>query len=222
MRYNLVWMELRPDKFKLIAGDLSLDLVNTASSWKQTDKGYIPASDSLVDVGDLVSWAVKANSIGEKAARGLLKSAGTIDGGESSLRRARKIRAAIYGLSIAVAGGETPLSNDIEYLEKERRRALDGQKIEYAGGRFELRQRRDVEPLDAVLDAVVFAVVDLFTSDRAKRIRICGGDSCGWLFVDDSRGRNRHWCDMRDCGNLAKVRRFRKKAVKADGRGPRK
>ena len=213
-------MELRPDKFKLIAGDLSLDLVNTASGWQRTASGCIPADDSLADVGDLVSWAVKANVIGEKAARRLVKNAETNDAGASSLRRARKARAAIYGLSVAVATGETPLSGDIEHLEKERRRALEGQRMEYSDGRFELRQRRDAEPLDAVLDAVVFAAVELFTSDRAKRIRICGGEPCGWLFVDDSRGRNRHWCDMRDCGNLAKVRRFRKKASKGDGRDP--
>ncbi len=215
-------MELRPDKFKLIAGDLSLDLVNTASSWRRTDKACIPAHDSFVDVGDLVSWAVKANAIGENAARDLLKSTGTKDAGESSLRRARKLRAAIYGLSIAMAVDDRPRSNDIEYLEKERLRAIESQKIEYADGRLELRHRSDAGLLEVVLDSVVLAAIDLFTSERAKRIRICGGESCGWLFVDDSRGRNRHWCDMRDCGNLAKVRRFRKKAARDDGRDPQK
>ncbi|MBA3694513.1 MAG: CGNR zinc finger domain-containing protein, partial [Acidobacteria bacterium] len=28
---------------------------------------------------------------------------------------------------------------------------------------------------------------------------------------DTSRNRTRQWCDMKDCGNLAKVRRFRAK-----------
>ncbi|HMM79577.1 MAG TPA: CGNR zinc finger domain-containing protein [Pyrinomonadaceae bacterium] len=211
-------MELRPDKFKLIAGDLSLDLVNTASSWQRTDKNYVPAADSISDLSDLVSWALKANAVDEKAARELVKRAASIGGGGASLRRARKVRAAIYGLSFAMAKGEPPLAGDVEHLEKERLKAVEGQKLEYAGGRFELRRRRTERPLDSILDAVVFAAVDLFTSDRAKRIRICGGESCGWLFVDDSRGRNRHWCDMRDCGNLAKVRRFRKNAAKAAGR----
>lgn len=212
-------MELRPNKFKLIAGDLSLDLVNTASGWQRTERGYVPAADSFADVGDLVSWALKANAIDEKAARRIVKDAEKQAAGGSSLRRARKLRAVIFGSSIAMAAGEAPRSSDIEYLEKERVLALQHQKLEYAGGRFELKHRRDAGPLDAILDAVVLAAIDLFTSDRAKRIRICGGESCGWLFVDDSRGRNRHWCDMRDCGNLAKVRRFRKKAAN-DGRDP--
>ncbi|MGA2590961.1 MAG: CGNR zinc finger domain-containing protein [Bryobacteraceae bacterium] len=34
---------------------------------------------------------------------------------------------------------------------------------------------------------------------------------CGWMFLDTTRNRSRQWCDMRDCGNRAKVRRFREK-----------
>ncbi len=40
----------------------------------------------------------------------------------------------------------------------------------------------------------------------------CAADNCNWLFYDASRNRSRRWCDMRDCGNRAKVRRFRKRA----------
>jgi predicted RNA-binding Zn ribbon-like protein len=31
------------------------------------------------------------------------------------------------------------------------------------------------------------------------------------LFFDTSRNGRRAWCDMKTCGNLAKVRRFRSK-----------
>jgi predicted RNA-binding Zn ribbon-like protein len=31
------------------------------------------------------------------------------------------------------------------------------------------------------------------------------------LFLDTSRNRRRQWCDMQDCGNRAKVQRFRRK-----------
>ncbi|MBV6496943.1 MAG: hypothetical protein DYH05_11715 [Acidobacteria bacterium ACB1] len=205
-------MELRPEKFKLIAGDLSLDLVNTASQWQRTDKAYAPAGESIGDIADLISWALKANAIDEKAARVL--AAKTANGGTQSLRRARKLRAAIYGLAVAVIDGKHPAADDLRYLDKERLRALERQAFAFAGGKFELKRRPGAEPLDAIIDTIALAAVELLTSDRSKRIRRCGGESCGWLFVDDSRGRNRHWCDMRDCGNLAKVRRFRKKAAK--------
>ena len=42
-------------------------------------------------------------------------------------------------------------------------------------------------------------------------IRECDGDTCGWLFLDTTRNHSRRWCDMRGCGNRAKVRRHRQK-----------
>ncbi|MBX3281204.1 MAG: CGNR zinc finger domain-containing protein [Acidobacteria bacterium] len=207
-------MELQPDKFKLIAGDLSLDLVNTASKWQRAENSFSPTGDSLADISDLVSWAIKAKAVDEGTARRVLKSAENDKLDARVLRRVKKLRSAIYGIAIAMITGKAPFPDDVDCLEKARSRALDGQKIEYVRGRLELRRRKEEAPLDAVLDSIALSAVDLFTSDRAERIRVCGGESCGWLFVDDSRGRNRHWCDMRDCGNLAKVRRFRRKSSK--------
>ena len=54
------------------------------------------------------------------------------------------------------------------------------------------------------------------TSEELDQVRECAGNTCGWLFVDMSRNHSRHWCDMRDCGNRAKVRRYyqRRKTAK--------
>jgi len=51
----------------------------------------------------------------------------------------------------------------------------------------------------------------LTSSQRLNQVRQCRGDNCGWLFVDGSKNHSRRWCDMRDCGNRAKVRRHRLK-----------
>jgi len=40
-------------------------------------------------------------------------------------------------------------------------------------------------------------------------VQMCNGDNCGWLFIDSSKNHSRRWCDMRDCGNRAKIRRHR-------------
>jgi predicted RNA-binding Zn ribbon-like protein len=57
----------------------------------------------------------------------------------------------------------------------------------------------------------VRAAAALLVSPEQARLRRCGGDGCGWLFLDRSRNRSRHWCTMDDCGNLSKVRRFRRR-----------
>jgi predicted RNA-binding Zn ribbon-like protein len=40
-------------------------------------------------------------------------------------------------------------------------------------------------------------------------VRLCADASCAWLFLDTTRNRTRRWCDMKECGNRNKVRRFR-------------
>jgi predicted RNA-binding Zn ribbon-like protein len=53
------------------------------------------------------------------------------------------------------------------------------------------------------------SAAEFLTTGDLTRLRECSGEDCGWLFEDTSKNRSRQWCDMRDCGNLAKVRRFR-------------
>jgi predicted RNA-binding Zn ribbon-like protein len=40
------------------------------------------------------------------------------------------------------------------------------------------------------------------------------------MFLDTSRNRSRHWCDMKDCGNRAKVSRFRQRQQQRQRRAP--
>jgi predicted RNA-binding Zn ribbon-like protein len=42
------------------------------------------------------------------------------------------------------------------------------------------------------------------------RLKRCANPRCSHLFFDQSKPGSRRWCDMGSCGNLAKVRRFRK------------
>jgi predicted RNA-binding Zn ribbon-like protein len=64
---------------------------------------------------------------------------------------------------------------------------------------------------DTILMAVADSAAELLTSDSLPRVRQCGGLNCGWLFLDTTRNRSRRWCDMKDCGNRAKVRRYRQR-----------
>jgi predicted RNA-binding Zn ribbon-like protein len=70
----------------------------------------------------------------------------------------------------------------------------------------------DSAPVDQILWRVAQSAGELLTSEWVDRLGLCRGDRCMWLFVDKSRNRSRRWCDMGDCGNLAKVRAFRERA----------
>lgn len=54
----------------------------------------------------------------------------------------------------------------------------------------------------------------LYTSEAAANLKMCQNPECRWLFIDESKSRNRKWCDD-TCSTLMKVRRFRQKAKKS-------
>jgi predicted RNA-binding Zn ribbon-like protein len=67
---------------------------------------------------------------------------------------------------------------------------------------------RTGDSLTLVLWPVAIDAWDLLTEPELGQVRQCPVDAggCGWLFLDTSRAGNRRWCDMRTCGNRAKVR----------------
>jgi predicted RNA-binding Zn ribbon-like protein len=60
----------------------------------------------------------------------------------------------------------------------------------------------------APIAAVVYeAMVD----GTWSRLKACPAGDCHWAFYDRSRNRSGTWCDMRVCGNRAKVRAYRER-----------
>jgi predicted RNA-binding Zn ribbon-like protein len=60
---------------------------------------------------------------------------------------------------------------------------------------------------DAFVILVAEAIVALFTTTKAQRIKHCGGAGCVLFFVDESRAGTRAWCSMQSCGNRSKAAR---------------
>jgi predicted RNA-binding Zn ribbon-like protein len=78
---------------------------------------------------------------------------------------------------------------------------------EHAGAR--------VEPLaagvDGALGRLLKIVADAQREGTWERLKVCPADDCQWAFYDRSRNRSAVWCDMRSCGNRAKVRSYRER-----------
>jgi predicted RNA-binding Zn ribbon-like protein len=55
---------------------------------------------------------------------------------------------------------------------------------------------------------VVRSAAELLTSPKLGRVKVCGGEGCGWMFLDESRNASRKWCESRDCGNRERVRQY--------------
>ena len=170
-------------KFKFLGGHPALDFINTVGGRTHTsERRYTVDRDRLESVADLDAWIAEAK----------------LGKARVSLERAIELREALYRIFLAVIANRRPDAKDVALLN----RSLPAQQLSFHGAAASFTTH---DPLTFIARSAA----ELLTSPEISRVRACGGESCGWLFLDTSRNRSRQWCDMADCGNIAKVRRFR-------------
>ena len=60
---------------------------------------------------------------------------------------------------------------------------------------------------ERLLWEVTRSAAALLVSPTIELVKISADPGCGWMFLDASRNHSRRWCDSRDCGNRARVRK---------------
>ena len=206
------------ERFAFIGGRLALDFANTLGGLRGGTTRELIAS-----YADLVAWEEQASIITPDEAQRLVRAA-RLDPAAAMLvlERAQRLREAIYALVVAQMRGDAPRSADLATLNRELARAFAHRRVTtgatgaawtwvwrlkgVTGG-----ESRATIVLDAVLWPVVVAAADLLTMEDQPLLRQCASDACSWLYLDTTRNHSRRWCDMKGCGNKAKVRRYRQR-----------
>jgi len=192
-------------EYRTKTGWLCLDFANTVG-WHASNN----PEESLNKYADLIEWSADRGIISGDAKDTLLrKSEEKPTEAQTVLEKAREIRENIYQILYDIAHGHTVKITDLKGFNKALASMLSHSRLaSYERGlRWDWDSRSD--KLDSVIWPVVKSAVDLMTSEGIKRVGQCADEKgCGWLFWDSSRNRSRRWCDMSDCGNRAKVRRF--------------
>ena len=186
--------------FTFVSGNLALDFAGTLQHRAATRDEMLSSPQRLQE------WAVAA---------GLVDAPPAVS--EAGLARALAVREAIYRLALSAVTGDSRRAGDI-YLVNQ---AAAGAPV--SAVLTEVGQRKSGTE-DEVIATVARAAIGLLGGAGQTRIRECADPSCTRLFVDTSRARSRHWCDMRGCGNRAKVagHRARHGATAAGGPPARK
>lgn len=184
---------------------LSIDFVNTVD-WR-TDP--VRHQELLSNIGDLIRWAQEHGLVSDAGARRLAQHAHQhprVAG--QFFDRSIVLRDAIYRVfSAASAGSDIPAA-DLEIISHEFRQAAQHLRLATSGGDFHWEWSSEGDVLDPILWKIAHSTVELLTSDLLERIRECEGRGCGWIILDTTRNRSKRWCNMKSCGNRAKVRRF--------------
>jgi len=201
---------------KRVGGRLCLDFVNTVhgrvsgrGSQRKRDYRDQAVGERVVSYGALLRWATLAGALPAGQARSLGRAASQHPAKAAAVvARGLDLREAMYRIFKAAIERWPPPAADLAVLNRELRIARAHERLAATPG---LGWEWDVmrESFDRVLWPVVRSAAELLTSDDLARVGQCPGEDCGWLFLDTSRSGRRQWCAMADCGNLAKVRRFR-------------
>lgn len=212
-------LNINTNKFNLIGGDPSLDFVNTAGGrisnpQKKNGRDYFNAfySDKLKSYGDLIAWSLEVGLIDEKEAKKFLRmSKDSSKAAEAVLKRAVNLRESLYRLFKSSIENWQPELEDLKILNLEFTEACKHQKLSFEKSGFVFEWIDRANALELMLWQISKSAVELLVNGDLSRLEHCRNDVCNWLFLDTSRNRSRQWCVMKDCGNLAKVRRFRAK-----------
>ncbi len=190
------------------SGWLCIDFTRTRG-WAPRDR----SDDELTDYEALVAWGERAGSLegsGAALRRGARERPGAA---ERTLEAALRFRESLYHTLRAAGEDRAPEPVHLERVNELVRRAAGHRVLAPGEDRYTWAwSDEDADALDRVLWPVALSAVELLTGDTRTRLRVCDAHDCGWPFVDESRNRSRRWCDMRDCGNRAKVRRYRSRA----------
>ena len=188
-------------------GALALDFANTVGGTHVR-----PTHDHLQNYGDIASFAVLAGALPPGVAKRLAQRA------ERDPRRATAVyelgialRESIWAVFSALASGDSPRDADLDLIADAAADGAARSRLVYDKAGVGWSLPADSDELDRPLWDIARSAADLLTSGDHERIKECASTSCEWVFLDRSRNRSRRWCDMSDCGNRAKARRFHAK-----------
>ena len=197
-------------QFELTGGALCFDFANTVDSRCAPNQRV----DNLTGYTALASWARQSGVVSARKASELIRAAKKQpDAAGRVFRKAVEFRETIYGVFSAIAGGGRPSEQNLLLVGSYAQEAFSHMHLILGGSGFKWSLgQRSCNSLMMLLWPIAKSAVDLLVSRDLAKVRECAADNCGWLFMDRSRNQSRRWCDMKICGNRAKVRRYRRVA----------
>jgi predicted RNA-binding Zn ribbon-like protein len=189
------------DPFEWSGGHPALDLVNTLD-----ERPFDQPIENLASYRDLVRFAELAGLI-EPALAATLQ---TLTGRSRVAKRARELREHVHGVLAAVHKQRPMSQRDLDAIASAVRAARAARVlVAPSSGSLATYHWSRPAAVEIPLHACALAVEDLLTDVDRGRIRKCEASDCDVYFVDTSKGHRRQWCNMKNCGNREKQRRWR-------------
>jgi len=176
--------------------------------------------DAVGQVDELLQWLRDHELL---SSRGLAAEAGKLRRNpREALRRQtrfRRMREMLHGVAMDMTAGERPSPQHLRELNHILRHGLHFHQLRIGrdGSAYTVAQVGD--RLDQARASIAASLAHFLSESSGSRLRVCANEACRYVFVDHSPTGRRRWCDMRTCGNQAKVARHRARARRQEAAG---
>jgi predicted RNA-binding Zn ribbon-like protein len=185
-----------------VGGNVVLDFINTVTGRNGRPRDWLATFSSLAD------WATQTDVLPKERCRQLKMRAHHVPTEAAvALESARTLRELLFRVLTQLIRGRAPPHGDLAYLHEHWCRSIQRHALRRVRGKVQPVLVDSANTLDGIASAVALQAVDLLRDLPAKRLRLCAGPNCAWLFLDFSKAGRRKWCDMATCGNDAKAKR---------------
>jgi predicted RNA-binding Zn ribbon-like protein len=213
--------------FELIAGDLCLDFINTLDNRPSREP-----KELLNNYYDLARFGEDTGILTPEQRHQLSERVPLMpDEADEAVRRARDLREAFHEIFSALMNKQTAPQLAMEKLNANLHDAALHSRLvqpkavqpEASEGETSLdghlvwRFDDPASSFNAIVWPIAHAAADLLASNDVALVRTCSSPACQWFFLDTSKNHRRRWCDMKVCGNRAKVRKFYARKRRSNG-----
>ena len=186
------------------SSDLWVRFVNTLSFTHDRPTDRIPDADALI------AWLRGARLLSERAASA--ERAHLRDDPEEAARRLERfnyMRDLVRTIATEVAMNGQLSRDNVRALNHILRHGLHYHQLEISADGTQYGLARVGDRLDQARATIAGTLADFLAGGAVRRLRICANGGCREVFIDRSPTARRRWCNMRTCGNQAKVARHR-------------
>ena len=189
------------EAFDFVSNRLCLDFSNTLH-----DRSTSMPRDHFSTYSDLARWSQAAGILQPEETQILLEeAAGHPAEAAQVLQEAIALRETMYRIFSAIVREETPELVDLQVLNAAYAEAMSKACVVLKGDGFVWDWDGKETALERMVWDIVRSAVELLVSAELPLLHECAAEDCGWLFLDTSKNHSRRWCDMKSCGNRAKV-----------------
>lgn len=186
----------------LDGGALGFHFINTVNAWRGPH-----IYEYLYSYGELMLWCEKVKILTPAHRKLLLQYADQhIEEAETVLHKLKKVRETLYQLFSAVAAMEDIPDTVLERFNRVLHPALSHIIFFPTPAGIQQGWKEDHKDLMYPVYPVMKSAYDILTQEDRTRIKEC--ETCGWIFLDQTKNNKKRWCSPLTCGTMDKSKRY--------------